>query len=171
MKKIFLISILLLDSLLSFSQKYKGFYEGLFVGSVNVYIESFCHTPFGDENISPNGLRVNAKYKISIMDVTVINQLLGNFKLLKKNAILDTTVNFYHCKMVIDFIKENNIVYSLALDERFNFYIDENGMGSSKIKNVYIPDREFICYLKSIFPYFMEGGSICIDCKRYKYSK
>lgn len=130
---------------------------------VNVYIIPYGNEPFVAPDLTPDYLRVHAETKIYISDERLINKLYEKIINLKKEQMYKMKRwEFDRCRVIIDFVKGNYIYYSITISDGFLFIIDEGFFNNDII--VYKENNDFMCYLKSLFPYFIETLPM-INCK------
>lgn len=154
--RLFLLLLFIVAPFISFSQ--------VSCEVMNVYIIPFGHEPFVMRDATPDYVRVHAKTKISITDDRIIEAVHKQIKRLDTHLVYSSQrCEFNRCKVVVDFVEGGYISSSISISNVFDYIIDD-GLFNNKVA-VYKGDQKFMCYLKSLFPQFIENQQNYIICK------
>lgn len=126
--------------------------EKPFFSRVDIYIYQFYNVPFFLEqcDLNSNYIRVNALYKISILERNIIEDfrdicISNTTDSLSKDYI----PNQFLCRVVVDFIVNEWMVQSVSFDNK-GYYIKNDSPNY-----IYKPKKEMKTFLETIFPSFI----------------
>ena len=143
-----MLIICILFSINSYSQIPEG-------ALVNIYIIPFGKEPFASEDATSDYVRIHAKVKIVLSPGRLVDELYTKMESTKRQLLYtNKKCDFNRCKMVIDFVKGDDIYYSMTISYSFDFYI-ENNIRNREIE-IYKGDLDFMCYLNKLLPYLIQ---------------
>jgi len=122
---------------------------------VKIYIIPFGRESVLEPDVTPDYLRVHAESQIMISDGIIIRELLEKIKKISKTTVREINIcDFNRCRIAVDFIEKNTIIYSIVIASNGEFII-QHAVNGWEVK-VNKEDNTFLCYLKSLFPTLVE---------------
>ncbi len=147
---IFIFIFILSLNLFSQTERYSVEKINIYTYPLNIHVSDY-------KRMTPNYIRVNAKFFISSNDELFNSKIYQCFKEIEREEFSECRYDeFINCRVIIDFIDNSQVMTSIIINGGFWFIQDE----STTIVKVYKIDEKFKKIVSELFGFALDPSII-----------